>query len=69
MGSLGSRWLEETYPFSDPHRGIVGPGSVAYPFDLGCGTPGQGEAEVEAWIYDAAGASSAPVVIDLACQD
>jgi serine/threonine protein kinase len=66
-GSDGQHWVEGQYPFSNPGGGIVGPGSIAYPLDLDCGTTRQHTAEVEAWIYDAAGASSQPVVINLAC--
>ena len=53
MGVVGSRWMEGTYPFSSPGPGIVGPDSVAYPVNLGCGTATQHEGEVEVWIYDA----------------
>jgi hypothetical protein len=67
LGVNGSRWVEETHPFSSPGGGIVGPGSIAYPLDLGCGTAKQHDAEIEAWIYDTAGASSQPVTIHLAC--
>ncbi len=67
MGVNGSRWMEATYPFSSPDEGIAGPDSIAYPLDLECGTAGQHVAEVEAWIYDAAGQSSQPVRISLAC--
>ena len=67
MGVNGSRWVEQTYPFASPHRGIIGPDSVAYPLNLECGTAQQHEAEVEAWIYDTAAARSQPVVIYLAC--
>jgi len=67
MGVNGSRRVEETYPFSSPHRGIVGPDSVAYPLNLECGTARQHTAEVEAWIYDTVAARSQPVVIHLAC--
>ena len=66
MGVNGSRWMEATYPFSSPDEGIAGPGNIAYPLDLECGTAGQHVAEVEAWIYDAAGQSSQPVRISLA---
>ena len=52
MGGNGSRRAEETYPFSDPHRGIVGPDSIAYPANLECGTARQHKAEIEAWIYE-----------------
>jgi len=67
MGSNGNRWTEETYPFSSPGGGIVGPGSIAYPLNLACGTARQHAAEIEVWIYDAAGASSPPAAIHLAC--
>jgi eukaryotic-like serine/threonine-protein kinase len=67
MGVNGSRWMEATYPFSSPAEGIAGPDSIAYPLDLECGTARQHVAEVEAWIYDAAGQSSQPVQISLAC--
>lgn len=68
MGANGSRWVEETYPFSSPGRGIVGLDRVAYPLNLECGTAKQHKAEIEAWIYDSAGASSKPVVISLSCK-
>ena len=67
MGVNGSRWMEATYPFSSPDKGIAGPDSIAYPVNLECGTTRQHAAEVEAWIYDAAGQTSQPVVIRLAC--
>ena len=67
MGVNGSRWMQGTYPFSRPDQGIEGPGSIAYPIDLQCGTARQHIAEVEAWIYDATGQASQPVVISLAC--
>ena len=67
-GSDGNRWVEGTYPFSSPGRGIVGPDSIAYPLNLGCGTARQHTAEIEAWVYDTAGISSQPVFIDLSCQ-
>ena len=67
MGVNGSRWMEATYPFSSPDEGIAGPGNIAYPLDLECGTAGQHVAQVEAWIYDIAGQSSQPVRISLAC--
>src|SRR5690348_15551924 len=67
MGVNGSRWMEATYPFSSPDEGIAGPGNIAYPLDLECGTAGQHMAVVEAWIYDTAGQSSQPVRISLAC--
>jgi hypothetical protein len=67
MGVNGSRWMEATYPFSSPDEGIAGPDSIAYPLDLECGTASQHGADVEAWIYDAAGQSSQPVRISLAC--
>jgi hypothetical protein len=67
-GSNGNRWVEGSYPFSSPGRGIVGTDSVAYPLNLGCGTTSQHKAEIEAWIYDTAGITSQPVVIDLSCR-
>jgi hypothetical protein len=67
MGVNGSRWMEAAYPFSHPDEGIAGPGNIAYPLDLECGTAGQHVAEVAAWIYDTAGQSSQPVRISLAC--
>src|SRR5437764_9243080 len=67
MGVNGSRWMEAAYPFSNPDEGIAGPGNVAYPLDLECGTAGQHVAEVAAWIYDTAGQSSQPVRISLVC--
>jgi hypothetical protein len=66
-GSNGDTWVEGTYPFASPGRGIVGPDSIAYPLDLACGTASHHKAHIEAWIYDTAGISSAPAVIDLAC--
>ena len=66
-GVNGSGWAEETHPFSSPSYGIVGTGSIAYPFNEACGTAQQYTSYVEAWIYDAAGASSTPVVIHLVC--
>jgi serine/threonine protein kinase len=68
VGINGFRPVAGTYPFSSPDRGIAGPDSIAYPIDLECGTAGQHTAEVEAWIYDTAGARSEPVMIHLACQ-
>jgi eukaryotic-like serine/threonine-protein kinase len=68
VGVNGSGWAEENHPFSDPSYGIVGPGTVAYPFNLDCGTPDAYQSQVEAWIYDTAGDRSQPEVIDLACD-
>jgi serine/threonine protein kinase len=68
-GSDGKRWVEGSHPFSSPGRGITGPDSIAYPLNLECGTAKQHKAEIEAWIYDIAGISSQPVVIDLSCTD
>jgi hypothetical protein len=61
--------VEGSHPFSSPGRGITGPDSIAYPLNLECGTAKQHKAEIEAWIYDIAGISSQPVVIDLSCTD
>ncbi len=68
IGVNGSSWVAETYPFDSPGPGVAGPDSIAYPLDLECGTAGQHTAEVQAWIYDAAGARSQPVMIQLACD-
>jgi len=67
VGVNGSGWAEETHPFSSPSYGIVGPDSIAYPFNEDCGTPQQYDSYVEAWIYDTAGQRSTPVVIHLVC--
>ncbi len=68
VGVNGSGWAQEQHPFSSPSYGIVGPDSIAYPFNLGCGTGNQqAQSYVEAWIYDTTGARSKPVVIKLVC--
>lgn len=67
VGVNGSGWAEETHPFSSPSYGIVGPNSIAYPFNQGCGTAEQTDSYVEAWIYDTAGDLSKPVTIHLVC--
>ena len=67
VGVNGSGWAEENHPFSSPSYGIVGPGSIAYPFNEACGTAQQYTSYVEAWIYDTAGNRSKPVVIHLVC--
>jgi hypothetical protein len=67
VGVDGSGWAEENHPFSSPSYGIVGPDSIAYPFNLECGTAQAYQSQVEAWIYDTAGVRSQPVVITLAC--
>lgn len=68
IGVNGSGWAEEQHSFSGPSYGIVGPDSIAYPFNLECGTTSQAsQSYVEAWIYDAAGVRSQPAVIRLAC--
>ncbi len=69
VGIDGSGWAEEEHPFSSPSYGIVGPDSIAYPFNLGCGTSNQvAQSNVQAWIYDTAGADSTPVDIELVCS-
>jgi eukaryotic-like serine/threonine-protein kinase len=69
QGINGSGWAEEQHPFSSPSYGIVGADSIAYPFNLGCGTSNQvAQSYVEAWIYDTAGADSTPVDIELVCS-
>jgi len=67
VGVNGSDWPEQHYSFSNPASGIVEPGSVAFPLDQGCGTGFEYTSTVKAWIYDAAGHRSRPVVIHLAC--
>jgi Peptidase A4 family len=67
VGVNGSGWAEENHPFSSPSYGIVGPDSIAYPFNEACGTAQQYDSYVEAWIYDTAGQRSTPVVIHLVC--
>jgi Peptidase A4 family len=67
VGVNGSGWAEENHPFSSPSYGIVGPDSIAYPFNEACGTPQQYDSYVKAWIYDTAGQRSTPVVIHLVC--
>jgi eukaryotic-like serine/threonine-protein kinase len=68
VGIDGSGWAEEQHPFSSPSYGIVGQDSIAYPFNLECGTANQvPQSYVEAWIYDSAGVDSTPVDIELVC--
>jgi hypothetical protein len=66
-GVNGSGWAEENHPFSSPAYGIVGPDSIAYPFNLECGTTQQIQSQVEAWIYDTEGARSQSVDVQLVC--
>jgi len=68
VGVDGSGWAEETHPFTSPSYGIVGTDSIAYPFNSGCGTSDQYSSYVEVWIYDAAGAESDPVTLQLVCS-
>lgn len=68
VGANGSGWAEESHPFSSPSYGIVGLDSIAYPFNEECGTTQQSASYVQAWIYDAAGDRSTPVVIHLVCS-
>jgi len=67
VGVNGSDWPEQRYSFSNPASGIVEPGSVAFPLDQGCGTGFEYTSDVKAWIFDAAGHRSRPVIIHLAC--
>ena len=69
VGVDGSGWAEESHPFSSPSYGIVGPGTIAYPFNLECGTAQAYQSQVEAWIYDTEGGRSQPVVIQLVCAN
>jgi serine/threonine-protein kinase len=68
VGVNGSGWAEENHPFTSPSYGIVGPDSIAYPFNEACGTAQQYDSYVEAWINDTAGDRSTPVVIHLVCS-
>jgi eukaryotic-like serine/threonine-protein kinase len=69
VGINGSGWAEEQHPFSNPSYGIVGNDSIAYPFNLECGTDSQvSQSYVEAWIYNSAGTDSTPVDIELVCS-
>jgi len=69
VGINDSGWAEEQHPFTSPSYGIVGQDSIAYPFNLGCGTANQvPRSYVKAWIYDTAGADSPPVDIELVCS-
>ena len=54
VGVKGSGWAEENHPFWSPSYGIVGPHSIAYPFNQGCGTANQFSSYVKAWIFDTA---------------
>jgi serine/threonine protein kinase len=67
VGVNGSGWAEENHPFSSPSYGIVGPDSIAYPFNEACGTAQQQSSYVQAWIYDTPAVRSRPVVIHLVC--
>jgi len=68
VGANGARWAQEQHPFTSPSYGIVGPGTIAYPFNLACGTSQAYQSDVKAWIYDSAGHRSKPVTIHLACN-
>jgi hypothetical protein len=63
----GSKWPSETHPFTDAAGAIINVGSIAYPFDLGCGLSQPDQISVAAWIYDTAGDRSRPVIVTLAC--
>jgi len=67
FGFGGSGWAEENHPFTSPSYGIVAPGRVDYPFNLGCGTAQQYDSSVNAWIYDTAGDRSNVAAISLSC--
>ena len=64
-GADGAAWPAESHPFAVP--GLVSVGTWAFPFDLNCGTAGQYQSSVQAWIYDTSGDRSPAVVIPLAC--
>jgi hypothetical protein len=67
VGVNGTRWAAQTRPFSDLAAGLVGVGTIAYSFDLGCGTAQPSQGSVAVWLYDTAGRRSAPVTIALNC--
>ncbi|HEY6278113.1 MAG TPA: protein kinase [Streptosporangiaceae bacterium] len=69
VGVNGSGWGEEQHPFSSPSYGTAGPGWIEYPFNENCGSSPEVQSYVKAWIYDAEGTSSQPVVIHLVCSD
>jgi hypothetical protein len=66
-GVNGAKWAAESHPFTGLTDGLVSVGTVAYPFDLGCGTAQQYQGSVAAWIYDAAGRRGPSVTARLAC--
>ena len=66
-GVDGSRWAEETHPFSSPSYGRVFPGRIEYPFNLACGSANQYESQVEAWIYDRSGLKTPAIFVALKC--
>ena len=68
VGVKGSGWAEENHPFWSPSYGIVGPHSIAYPFNQGCGTANQFSSYVKAWIFDTALKTSKSVTIHLVCS-
>lgn len=53
---------------ASPSYGIIGPDSIAYPFNEACSIKQQYSSYVEAWIYDMARDRSTPVVIHLVCK-
>jgi hypothetical protein len=69
VGVNGTEWAAESHSLTNagPSGAIINPGSISYPFDLGCGPAQPLQASVKAWIYDAAGARSRPVTVTLAC--
>jgi hypothetical protein len=66
-GVNGAKWAAESHPFTGLTDGLVSVGTVAYPFDLGCGTAQEYQGSVAAWIYDAAGRRGPSVTARLAC--
>jgi hypothetical protein len=80
FGFRGSRWAEETHPFSSPSYGRMAARrsgadpkfydsiTIEYPFNHGCGTGSEIESDVEVWIYDSAGLISQSVTVPLACS-
>jgi hypothetical protein len=67
VGVNGSGWAAESHPFSSPSYGIPGEDSIAYPFNLECGTANEYTSQVQAWIYNSQGILSTPVHVTLRC--
>jgi hypothetical protein len=68
VGTYGYAWGEEQHPFTSPSYGIVGPDSVAYPFNSGCGTSQAESSYIQFWIYDRQGMRTRPITVSLTCN-